>query len=190
MGNPDALRPESVSMFCSARCPGDVVLKTFDLARALRDAGTPVFGGFHTPMERECLRLLLRGQQPVVVCPARSIYNMRIPSAWRPALDDGRLLILSPFPAERRRATAALCAERNELSGQILPELGNLANLNWLNLSVNQLSGEIPSELDDLANLYSLRISGSQLGGCIPERLRNVSDNDLDDLDVPGCGGG
>ena len=26
-----------------------------------------------TPMARECLRLLLRGKQPVVVCPARGI---------------------------------------------------------------------------------------------------------------------
>ena len=66
-------------------------------------------------MERECLRLLLRGKQPVVVCPARSIDNMRIPREWRPALDDGRLLILSPFPATARRPTAELAAQRNDL---------------------------------------------------------------------------
>jgi hypothetical protein len=34
-------------------------LKTYDLARDLRDADVPVIGGFHTPMEKECLRLLL-----------------------------------------------------------------------------------------------------------------------------------
>ena len=77
--------------------------------------GVPVIGGFQTPMERECLRLLLRGKQPVVVCPARSIDNMRIPREWRPALDDGRLLVLSPFPATARRPTAELAAQRNNL---------------------------------------------------------------------------
>ena len=103
------------ALFCSNRCPGDLILKTYDLARAMRDSGIPVIGGFQTPMERECLRLLLRGEQPIVVCPARSIENMRIPRYWRPALDDGRLLVLSPFPAAARRPTAELAAQRNNL---------------------------------------------------------------------------
>ena len=103
------------ALFCSNRCPGDLILKTYDLARAMRDAGVPVIGGFQTPMERECLRLLLRGGQPVVVCPARGIGAMRIPRDWRPALDDGRLLVLSPFPAAVRRPTAELAARRNDL---------------------------------------------------------------------------
>ena len=81
----------------------------------MRDAGVPVIGGFQTSMERECLRLLLRGEQPVVVCPARGIDNMRIPRDWRPALDDGRLLVLSPFPATTRRPRAELAAQRNDL---------------------------------------------------------------------------
>ena len=53
--------------------------------------------------------------RPIVVCPARSIENMRIPRDWRPALDDGRLLVLSPFPAAARRPTAELAAQRNDL---------------------------------------------------------------------------
>ena len=81
----------------------------------MRDAGVPVIGGFQTSMERECLRLLLRGEQPVVVCPARGIDTMRIPSDWRPALDAGRLLLLSPFPSTVRRPTADLAARRNDL---------------------------------------------------------------------------
>ncbi len=80
----------------------------------MRDVGVPVIGGFQTPMERECLRLLLRGDQPVVVCPARGIENMRISRDWRPALGDGRLLVLSPFPATARRPTAELAAQRND----------------------------------------------------------------------------
>ena len=103
------------ALFCSNRCPGGIILKTYDLARAMRDAGVPVIGGFQTPMERECLRLLLRGTQPVVVCPARGIDNMRIPRDWRTALDEDRLLVLSPFPSIHRRPTAELSAQRNDL---------------------------------------------------------------------------
>ena len=49
------------------------------------------------------------------VCPARGIDNMRVPRDWPPALDGGRLLVLSPFPATARRPTAELAAQRNDL---------------------------------------------------------------------------
>ncbi len=49
------------------------------------------------------------------VCPARGIDNMRIPRDWRPALNEDRLLVLSPFPATARRMTAALATQRNDL---------------------------------------------------------------------------
>ena len=114
-GNLNLLDESLTALFCSNRCPGDVILKTYDLARSMRDSGVPVIGGFQTPMERECLRLLLRGTQPVVVCPARGIDDMRVPRDWRSAIDEGRLLILSPFPATIRRPTVEIAARRNEL---------------------------------------------------------------------------
>lgn len=79
LGAVEILRKPALGLFCSIRCPGQVILAVYDLARALRDAAIPVIGGFHTPMEKECLDLLLRGTQPVVMCPARSIQGMRLP---------------------------------------------------------------------------------------------------------------
>ena len=122
-GNARLLEEPLTALFCSQRCPGDLILKTYDLARAMRDAGLPVIGGFQTPMEKECLRLLLRGEQPVVVCPARGIDNMRIPRDWRPALDEDRLLVLSPFPSTRRRPTAGLAAQRNDLVAELAAQV-------------------------------------------------------------------
>ena len=122
-GNPNLIDVPLTAVFCSNRCPGDLILKTYDLARAMRDASVPIIGGFQTPMERESLRLLLRGEQPVVICPARGIDNMRIPRDWRPALDDARLLILSPFPASIKRPTAALAARRNEFVASLASSL-------------------------------------------------------------------
>ena len=114
-GNLRLLEEPLTALFCSQRCPGALVLKTYDLAWAMRDAGVPVISGFQTPMEKESLRLLLRGVQPTVVCPARNIETMRVPREWRTALDGGRMLILSPFPATVRRPTAVLAAQRNQL---------------------------------------------------------------------------
>ena len=114
VGNLRLLDEPLTALFCSQRCPGDLILKTYDLSRSMRDEGVPAIGGFQTPMEQECLRLLLRGAQPVVVCPARGVEGMRIPREWRAALGEGRMLALSPFPSGQRRPTAALAARRNE----------------------------------------------------------------------------
>ena len=75
----------------------------------------------------------------------------------------------------------------NQLTGEIPPELGGLANLQRLYLSDNQLTGEIPPELGGLANLQRLYLSDNRLTGCVPPRLRDVPDNDLDQLGLPFC---
>jgi predicted Rossmann fold nucleotide-binding protein DprA/Smf involved in DNA uptake len=114
LGNLHILQGKKLGLFCSVRCPGNLILQTYDLARTLRDAGVTVIGGFHSPMEQECLRLLLRGKQPIVICPARSLNQMRIPAEWKQPIVDGRLLLLSPFGEKHRRATADLAHRRNE----------------------------------------------------------------------------
>ena len=102
-----------IGFFCSVRCPGDVILKTYDLARALREINVTIVGGFQSPMEKEFLDLLLRGSASVVVCPARGLGHMRIPKSWKKPLDEGRLLLLSFFDDNIRRPTATIAARRN-----------------------------------------------------------------------------
>ena len=113
IGNLDILSHSSTAFFCSAKCPGDLIVKTYDIAQILRDAGMTVISGFHSPMERECLTILLRGAQPVIICPARSINNMRINREYKKPLKDGRLLFLSPFDKNQRRISAKSSHYRN-----------------------------------------------------------------------------
>ena len=104
-----------VALFCSVQCSSATILRTYDLARALRDAGMTVISGFHSPMEKECLNVLLGGAQPIIICPARSIERLRLPAAWKAALAQGRLLLLSPFAEKHRRATTSRAQARNEI---------------------------------------------------------------------------
>jgi len=113
LGNIDILCRNSTALFCSVKCPGDLILKTYDLAQILRQAGMTVIGGFHSPMEKECLTILLRGSQPVIICPARNINGMRISKEYRQSLDDGRLLFLSPFEENQRRISVKTSYYRN-----------------------------------------------------------------------------
>ena len=94
LGERLAIVYQKLALFCSVKCPGNLILQTYDLACALRDAGVTVIGGFHSPMEKECLSLLLRGMQPVIICPARSIERLRLPTSWKALLAEDRLLLL------------------------------------------------------------------------------------------------
>jgi len=112
-GNLQLLSTPRLGLICSSQCPGGIVLRAFDLIRDLRDRGTVIVGGFHSPMERECLRILLRGRQPIVICPARSIDGMSVPAEWESAYDFGRILIMSAFAPEERRIIRRLALRRN-----------------------------------------------------------------------------
>lgn len=115
MGNAAILRNCFLGLVCSIRCPGSIVIQTLDAIRALRDAGVAVIGGFYSPMERECLDILLRGDQPVVLCPAKGLARLRIAQTAQRALEERRLLVLSPFDKNIRRTIAAQDVGRNDL---------------------------------------------------------------------------
>jgi len=64
---------------------------------------------------------------------------------------------------------------RNQLTGTIPAELGNLVNVRQLYLGDNQLAGTIPPELGDLANIEILDFRNNRLTGTIPPDLGNLS---------------
>ena len=113
IGNPKLLQSKTLALFCSVKCPGDLIIKTYDLARSLRDSETPTVSGFHSPMEKECLLLLLRGTQPIIYCPARSLEKMRLSKEHKAAVESDRLIILSPFH-NQHRMTSAIAQKRNQ----------------------------------------------------------------------------
>ncbi len=75
--------------------------------------------------------------------------------------DDGRVI--------------GLWLPRNNLTGTIPRELGNLTNLQELSLSENSLTGTIPPELGNLTKLEGLHLSENSLTGTIPPKLGNLT---------------
>ena len=121
-GHPGLLALPKTALFCSARCPGSAILRAYDQAASWRDTGRCVISGFHSPVEQECLRILLRGKSPVILCPARSLPK-RIPPEWRTPLSEGRMLIVSIFPPDQSRMTVELAERRNEFAAALADEL-------------------------------------------------------------------
>ncbi len=115
IGNADILQRPCLALICSVQCPGSIILKTFDAMQYCCDRQITVLGGFHSPMERDCLDILLRGAQPVILCPAKRLQYVPMGKPARKALREGRLLALSCFGDKVRRTTAKQAVFRNDL---------------------------------------------------------------------------
>ena len=113
IGNVDLLKRQKQGLLCSRKCPADKILEAYD--RFKEWAATPeitVVSGFHSPVEQECLRLLLRGKAGIILYSAREIEHIRISKEWKSVVEEGRMLILSPF--KERRASRHTTHERNK----------------------------------------------------------------------------
>lgn len=113
VGSAAVLHRPRLGVICSMHCPGDIALETYRIARTALPGGPVVIGGFHSPMERTVFDLLTARHVPVVVCPGRRILSRSVPAFWGPAIAEGRLLILSPFPSTGRRVDRAKAGVRN-----------------------------------------------------------------------------
>ncbi|KAK8668839.1 hypothetical protein V6N13_106285 [Hibiscus sabdariffa] len=61
------------------------------------------------------------------------------------------------------------------LSGELVAQLGQLSNLQYLELYANNISGTIPEEFGNLTNLVSLDLYVNALTGGIPTTLRKLT---------------
>lgn len=122
VGNPEILALRKIGLFCSVSCPANIAANIYGAAQKLCEKGVAMVSGFHSPMEKECLQILLQRKQPVVICLARALGKIRLSDEWQSALDDGRLLLLSRFE-KSRRADRETARRRNELVAALSDEV-------------------------------------------------------------------
>ena len=63
----------------------------------------------------------------------------------------------------------------NRIAGEIPPEIGALTRLRRMDIDGNDFTGGIPPEIGDLTKLQTLRMSGSRMSGPIPPELGNLA---------------
>ncbi|PKI38164.1 hypothetical protein CRG98_041417 [Punica granatum] len=78
---------------------------------------------------------------------------------------------LEPYGGRVLPVMSGLDLSRNNLSGSIPLQLGNLSDIRSLNLSYNHLSGSIPVTISKLDQIECLDLSHNNLSGEIPQRL-------------------
>jgi predicted Rossmann fold nucleotide-binding protein DprA/Smf involved in DNA uptake len=114
-GNAALLSQSLEALFCSKACPGAKIIEAMDTAQRWRREKRAVISGFHTPVEKECLRVFLRGPQLIVICPARGLDPFQLPKDWMAKYQRDELLLISPFAASIRRPTRETAELRTRL---------------------------------------------------------------------------
>jgi len=121
-GNQENLKEHKVAFLCSRKYPPEIVLKAYDWAIEQRKKGICVISGFHSQIEKDVLHFLLKGTQPVIMVLARGM-KRNWPPEIRKALDDNRLLIVSPFPESVVRVSEKTAFIRNQTMIKLADEL-------------------------------------------------------------------
>ena len=79
--------------------------------------------------------------------------------------EDGRVIVVS--------------LPENGLRGEIPEEIGELTELQYLDLAANSLAGNLPVSMSNLRNVEVLYLAENDLTGCVPAPLRDVGINDI-----------
>ena len=122
IGNIELLKLPKTAFLCSRKVPASIILKCYDWAIAQREAGNCVISGFHSQIERDVLHYLLKGEQPIILILARGL-KKKIELEFERPLNDGRMLIISPFESSVTRASEVTAATRNKLMIELGDEL-------------------------------------------------------------------
>jgi len=120
-GNLELLALRQVAFFCSRNAPAETWQNALAWAAVAREAGTCVISGFHSGIEKEVLRQLLPGSQPLIVILARGLKGTMEPELAEP-LAKGRLLVMTRYAESVTHACEESCHQRNRLMMELAAE--------------------------------------------------------------------
>lgn len=106
-----------LGLIASRECPGDVLLATLERVPQWVKGERVIVSGFHSPLEQQVLRSLLRrnGRAVKVLARCFSVGGYRIAKEEQDAIANGRLLVISAFGVDTPRVTRVSAIKRNEL---------------------------------------------------------------------------
>ena len=122
LGAAGLLQGTLTAFFASRQCTGSAIrAATTWVLQQVRDHAALV-GGFHSPLAQSVLRLLLEAGGTAVLVLARPVAGATLRSAWRSALDAGRMAVVSQGTGSRR-LTEQAADDRNDLAAQLADEI-------------------------------------------------------------------
>lgn len=105
-----------------------------------------------------------------------ALYNATTPTGWTTSTNwnsDKAVSTWYGVTVASNRVTQ-LSLSKNQLTGTLPPEIGNLDKLTKLILSTNSLTGSLPTTLNKLTSLKELILTDNQLSGALPANLSEI----------------
>ena len=94
LGNTDLWERHLVAFFASRSVTPEAESRCIAWAESMCKTDSVVISGFHSPLEKRVLCLLLEHKHPIILFLGRAMYK-RIPAEYQEAIDEGRMLIVS-----------------------------------------------------------------------------------------------
>ena len=121
-GNKNIMKNHKTAFLCSRKCPSDIIIKSLDWARDKKNNGDCIISGFHSRIEKDVFDILMKGKQPIILVLARGMKE-RWPIEIKKAIEEERLLVISPFENNVKYVTQETANIRNELMTKIAEEI-------------------------------------------------------------------
>lgn len=121
IGNMRLLELHKVAFLCSRNYPQCVAEKARRWADEQREIGACVISGYHSPIEKEVLGILLQGTQPVVIALAKGL--LKLDPEWGAHVEAGRLLIITRYADSVSHACEEKCFQRNRMMVELAQEV-------------------------------------------------------------------
>lgn len=121
-GNKEILNNHKIAFLCSQKCPASIILKSYDWAIEQREQGNCVISGFHSKIEKDVFHYLLKGNQPIILAEGRGLKTKYNPEITQ-AINENKLLVISPFNKSTTRITEKTATKRNEFMASLADEI-------------------------------------------------------------------
>lgn len=115
VGETALLAEPLLAVIASRECPGHVLLETLARVPEWVKTGRVIVSGFHSPLEQQVLRSMLRRKGRVVKVLARGMSDYRPAAEEHEPLAAGRMLVITACPPEARRTSRETALARNRL---------------------------------------------------------------------------
>jgi predicted Rossmann fold nucleotide-binding protein DprA/Smf involved in DNA uptake len=112
-----------IGLIASRECPGHVLLETLERVPEWVKAGRVTVSGFHSPLEQQVRRSVLRRGGRVEMVLGRGMTRYNPLSEEGEAIAAGRFLVISANTVDVRRTTRVTPLQRNQLVIALAAEL-------------------------------------------------------------------
>ena len=121
-GNKNIIKNQKIAFLCSRKCPSDIIIKSLDWAKNKKNNGNCIISGFHSRIEKDVFNILMKGKQPIILVLARGM-KKHWPAEIKKAIEEERLLVISPFTNNVKYITQKTANIRNEIMTEIADEI-------------------------------------------------------------------